>query len=828
MKSGGSVSVAATAKASGSGPMAAANKNANKMKLDMPPRPAKKAATAARQQTSEPAKGKDAASVPHVVRVTFLGVAGLQAKPSNVQQSEKATEEGSSSQPIPPTASPASADHASLLLPLPPNMRVVASVSRSRTARGIPSGMSRPLSSIREKQKPTANAASSADSALEDELVSHTGESIRVVAKQSATALAAREGSLYDDTHQKVLASRSSSGSLAPPSSLLHKQSRSSQWSVGSASESTKEGKPPPSPSEGIEVVRPQTPSEGESKDGKSFSFKGNKEEGTDAEPERLVAVWDEGKRPPPSKPVWQQPRFVNQTNSLAFEADLRPSVPVPPANVGSGRTTPVASTNFAPKSFTISVGLVPNFEEEDGSGANSFAIPVGFADLVINGEETLDGKRKQVDLPLSSLGTFLGIGASANRKCPFPLIELTMEGLPGANSAAKEKDDAEAAAATEKGKKKNRFKRIFSREQQQAEGTADNSGAKVPPTEIYDGPTPKSIFDLDRAPNAKERTLFLERYGVDPAGDAVVRVGLEVFQRGSELEKIFRQKNKLRKKKAAERKKSLSINTRDRSVSPSVGSMTADSRGSMTADSRSLIDGESDSDDDSVYSQSFFTFDSRGMSSWDESTVNTDAMSSFNTGTIGDDTLSYTTEFTERNSPKTSSESARNLLANMLSCRVPVCGRGLDDVVKSPESTKDEKPYARIDTVVSAVASMSMAEPGARDDAVSPLSGVHGSRSMDTAEMGKDRPMSPDSVKESGEELTLGNSNLPPPPLDTAASLKVREASIDKEATPLATLQQAASTDLDEASAKTGERGGEMQVNQGQELTLEEDLISI
>ena len=29
---------------------------------------------------------------------------------------------------------------------------------------------------------------------------------------------------------------------------------------------------------------------------------------------------------------------------------------------------------------------------------------------VVINGEETLDGKRKQVDLPLSSLGTFLGI----------------------------------------------------------------------------------------------------------------------------------------------------------------------------------------------------------------------------------------------------------------------------------------------------------------------------------------------------------------------------------------------------------------------------------
>ena len=56
------------------------------------------------------------------------------------------------------------------------------------------------------------------------------------------------------------------------------------------------------------------------------------------------------------------------------------------------------------------------------------------------------------------------------------------------------------------------------------------------------------------------------------------------------------------------------------------------------------------DSDcDDSVFSQSFFTLDSdASRTTWDESTMYTDALSSFNTMDHDDDSLSYTTGFTE------------------------------------------------------------------------------------------------------------------------------------------------------------------------------------
>ena len=565
--------------------------------------------------------------------------------------------------------------------------------------------------------------------------------------------------------------------------------------------------------------------------------------------------------------------------------------------NKPSTTTTPLASTTFAPKSFCVTVGLVPDFDmiegqqqlqgsdekaiNEGGGGSDNsaitpaFAIPVGFADLVINGDETLDGKRKQIDLPLSSIGNFLamfggGSGSNAGgekgglpKNNPFPLIELTAQGL--ASSANKVKDDAAAAkiAAGGKMKKKSIVKRMFSRKHSSSATTAstgDITDATAPST-IYSGTQPLSIFQLGRPPNLSERSLFLDRYGVDPLGDAVIRVGLEVFPRGSDLERVFRQKNKLRKKAAvdatraggasrARRSPNLSVSV-GRNQSAGSGRYSPGSRTIDTNDSRSLMDDEydetdmdSDYVDDSMFDQTFFTMESgASQTTWDESTMYTDGLSSFNT--FGDDdTMSYTTGFTngyeqpkyeDGKSPRGdgSKKNAGNFFVNLLNCQGPssmVCG----DEEEIRRTNVDLPPYANIDAVASAVASMSMVGPiEERAEVSTPramgrtpkaeMGHIRSDASIDTASRGNfHKAASPDSVAESSEELALDLTvGAPrPAPVNTTIPLEDKTLILENESTPLATIKQRFTVSDDE-NDKPEEGVREEEI--GTEFTLEE-----
>jgi len=918
--------------------------------------------------SSAQGKGGDDQSVPHVVRVTFLGVAGLLAKPSHPQDR---TIDGDTAGGPPITAtssanttktlSPASADHPSLLFPLPPNLRVVASVSRSRTTRGIPSGMSKCLTSPHTgsggNSSPTGQTPPPLGllSPLSTNAIagsfSHSpvaGESILVSdnASQSNTSQSKRTNDkpldeisvhrdpstgleLFDKSDlsngpssaklESVRPTLRSAGGreISPPSQLLNartnsNRSRASRASgAGTPTAMLRRDNSESNPNEGIEVIRPCSPAEGmlggrASPMSKSNSERenGNDIADTDAEePKRYVAVWEEGGSMKPQQQQQQkkgqknnsqqkpQHKFVNLTNSLAFEAELRPSS----AQEGQGgRSTPVPSTNFAPKSFCVTLGLVPNFDpplEEEGSrilddlgestsklkeegGATpphpTFAIPVGFADLVINGNETLDGRRKQVDLPLSSLGNLIGSLPGTS----IPLIELTADGLAGAVTTDKDnKNNKDGTPRTGKTKKKSIVKRMFSRKQQPSSSSATTSsgegskGRAPSPTEVYDGPNPQSVFQLGRPPSARERSLFLERYGIDPGGDAVVRIGLEVFPRGSELERIFRQKNRLRRKAAQQQMAAASatggsrasgsrggsgrksphtgLGSRDRSSGSGRFSPAPSAGSDRTTDSRSLMDDDEcgslgSGEDDSVFSQSFFTLDSDAShTTWDESTMYTDALSSFNT--IDDDSM-----FTDYSKIKTKGSGSGgnktittgNFFTTLLNCNGPpsmTCGVS-EDEEDAPKVTASAS-YTNIDTVAEAIASMSMAD--SKDEGTPRMAHhqqaadvIDSAASADTAPRKHNRPISPESMKESGEELTLdklkpsssrSSSRRAPAPIDTTPTLQA-SVTVDNEDTPLAMINTrfTHSQDMDENDERR------RHLEEGHEFTLEEHESSM
>ena len=726
-------------------------------------------------------------SVPHVVRVTFLGVAGLLAKPphpdnligQDIQQTPSGDTDTNSLQQSNTKViktSPA-VNHPSLLFPLPSNLKIVASVSRSRTARGIPSGMSKCLSNSNSNKGSNRPSPLSPSSMTPDAgsfaLSPVAGESIIVEKNQLPNLDNSNKPSIKEvdiskkDSSEAMIDTISSAKKelrgnnnnndhLSPPSQLSHKRTNSSRHSNTSGKVSINSGWGSKFSSTGgenvsittekqqnttrsqqdddieqnegidnIEVIRPLSPTDGHKRD---------------EPPERFVAVWgsDSERSTKKTSQKLNNKQYVNLTNSLAFEAELRPS-DIPAENQTASKTNK-PSTSFAPKSFCVAVGLVPDFdpidlpERIDEESATStpdngredsekktvskstelptFAIPVGFADLVINGNETLDGKRKQIDLPLSSLTNFIGLEKNNNS---FPLIELTAGGL-GA-PANNNNTEADSKDTPGKRKKKSIVKRMFSRKQQSTSGDDASSQGQ----NIYDG-TPKSIYHLpNRPPNAKECNLFLDRFGVDPSGDAVIRIALEVFPRGSELEKVFRQKNKLRKKQAAAAAAASDKSRSARGRRPNDGRISSStSISSQTADSFSLMDDDDeqfDSDDDSIFSQSFFSLDSyNSRSTWDNSTMYTDGLSSFHTM---DDDESFITGFDtafdppteeddKRKSPESTLpkvESASNFFSNLFNCGGSVTTKVAGISVKEMKTLATTAQHNVVDT--SSIASM-------------------------------------------------------------------------------------------------------------------------
>lgn len=766
------------------------------IKKEPPPAAATSAGRGAAQDGA-----KDDGAVPHVVRVTFLGVSGLLAKPPHLGGTPPAADaEGGATQAVADerepstrrqmTTSPAAAEHPSLLFPLPPHLRVVASVSRSRTARGIPSVISKCLS--RSGNQIDKNSRRGGGMGYLKPVIEELNISIDRSVMLSMDMSPAGRSSLRRD---------SKSGRTSPVTAGIP----------------------------GVEVSPLALPKSPEDKSNKLEKQDTGEAIAEEEPPERFVAVWNQGGK---------------QTNALAFEAELRPSSLLV-NTLPDEAPTPSASSAFAPKSFVVTLGLVPDYDASpspDGgqSGAASasmpptFAIPVAFTDLVINGDETLDGRRKQIDLPLSSISNLIDAfdDDALGRANYFPLIQLTAEEmrLKVDAKAAASAPEKMAAAKVKKAKRNSIVKRMFSRKQQQPSvPTVWESSATQPPA-VYSG-TPRSIFELDRPPNNKERTLFLDRFGVDLSGDAVLRIGLEVFPRGSELEKIFRQKNFFRKR-ALKNKNKAHVENRDDSSQYSFS--TSDSR------SHSLMDtlDDSDYDDSDTYSESYFTLDDNTFdSTWDESTMYTDGFSrfsSFNTNPTMD-TYMNEDENTSLNSPDSSSSnrskppSPLGFLSNLLACNLKAsCGGSDDGEIRGMYSNVD------VDVVVEAVAGMDIVEEAdtnasnekkiAQDDVIRSSSHVESIRSGSSADTAKRRTAADQSsliiledvVERTTPENSGGSDGVPPPAIVTALS----SVTLANETTPLALILQRVTRSP--APDEDGKKE-QAQSNEGHEFTLED-----
>jgi len=412
----------------------------------------------------------------------------------------------------------------------------------------------------------------------------------------------------------------------------------------------------------GVEIVRPTTPDQ----------FPGNVSESNDEVesnysncqgPERFVAVWNDD-----CKEVNQ--KLLNTSNTVAFEAELVPS---------KGESENGPSSTFAPKTFCVSLGLVPYKEGDETpneGGGPLLAIPIGFSNLTINGEETLNGRRKQLDLPLTSAKNLIG---------PFdvesPLIQLTKADGDDANV----KNGTNAKNETKPKKSKSIVKRMFRK------GKKTNSEAR-------------SIFQLGRPPNNEERRRFLERFGIDQSGDAIIRVALEVFPRGSELEKTFRQRAKLRKRKQRKQGEASSTVV---SIPATIQSSIAERSAEIITASASSVVGDASSDSDD--SQSYTQMSSDGESWEDDYTL----------GTWGDDEGTYVTFEGTVDTKDTSSRvppKSKGVFGQMFACSIPICANADDVLMEDGVGGKESSKY-NIDTVASAMASMSASVNGQETD---------------------------------------------------------------------------------------------------------------
>jgi len=545
-----------------------------------PPRPAMEknaAAATARGSAAVDKKHKTNAHsnhVPHVVRVTFLGVAGILANPPNSNNNE----------------GPQTGSNTPLKFPLPSNLRAVASISRSYKSEGKASGLSNCLS------KPPSSSGGG--------------------------------GSTTNG-------------------------SRSRKKSTSSDKVATAEGK-------GVEMGRPTTPGQlsanmSESNDdveSDSSNFQG---------PERFVAVWNDD-----CKDV--NKKLLNTSNAVAFEAELVPS---------KGESEHGPSSSFAPKTFCVTLGLVPDKladETPNEGGGPMLAIPIGFSNLTVNGEETLNGRRKQLDLPLTSVKNLIG---------PFdvesPLIQVTKADSVDTNV----KNDVNAKIETKPTKSKSIVKRMFRKGKKPTTGVESEA---------------RSIFQLGRQPNSEERRQFLERFGVDQSGDAIIRVALEVFPRGSELEKTFRQRARLRKRKQRKQGEASNAAVSSMTIPTTTQSIPEKSDEIMTSSSSLVDDAYSDND----YSQSYTQMSSDGET-WEDDY----------TGSWGDDETYETFEDTvdtEDTSSLPQKTKSKGVFGKMFACSLPMCANDEDYLIE------DALKY-NIDTVASAVDSMSVSINGPGTD---------------------------------------------------------------------------------------------------------------
>jgi hypothetical protein len=190
---------------------------------------------------------------------------------------------------------------------------------------------------------------------------------------------------------------------------------------------------------------------------------------------------------------VWASESKSGLGSSVAFESNLHRKDKI------GGRASP-ASSAFAPKSFELTIALT-----EDGKRANRVALPLGVTTLAIAGDECEDGKPLVLDLPVLSLQQARPLAPNKNGLSGYPMICISEKASPidltGDDDALK--------------RKKIGLKRFFSR---------------------------KNDLDEEKLkyPTVAERNAFTTAYSTDGTGDAILRVSLEVYEKGSDLARRF------------------------------------------------------------------------------------------------------------------------------------------------------------------------------------------------------------------------------------------------------------------------------------------------
>ena len=145
----------------------------------------------------------------------------------------------------------------------------------------------------------------------------------------------------------------------------------------------------------------------------------------------------------------------------------------------------------FSPMSFDLTIALAEDDEKE-----HKVALPFGVATLVVSGEECKDGRSVTLDLPVFSLSA-----ASPRNSKDGSFKRKSLSGYPMIAISPRPKDLS---------KKRTALQRLFHRQQ-----------------------NPK-------VPSEMLRNAFADAYSMDANGDAILRVSIQIYEKGSELEKTF------------------------------------------------------------------------------------------------------------------------------------------------------------------------------------------------------------------------------------------------------------------------------------------------
>ena len=232
---------------------------------------------------------------------------------------------------------------------------------------------------------------------------------------------------------------------------------------------------------------------------------------------ERYLAVWDGAKastsRDGAIADGEDEPIVLEFETPLArTESTVRAKGTIQ-TGVGDASITSLTTSRFAPKSFNVGIALSPSISGIDAT----YAYPLGAASLTIIGDDAVCGERV-IDLPVFSTAAtrpMVGPGSSSKEK---KMVDLqTGRDIKSLREMEKRLSGVFAAAASisestsKVGKKKSKspIKKLLSKK---SKGDAKKTGAAAMAT-------PKSQIEA-----------FPEKFTIDPSGDAVLRLSVEVY----------------------------------------------------------------------------------------------------------------------------------------------------------------------------------------------------------------------------------------------------------------------------------------------------------